>query len=96
MMPQQTENQERKDSLIDQAYLAFERDAPLFYPEHCGEWVAYHGDKRVGFGATRAELWQECLSRGVPDGEFWVFNIQPIVSIESIGLGMTKIEYFDR
>jgi hypothetical protein len=56
MLPQRTENQERKDSLIEQAYLAFERDAPLLCPEHRGEWVAYHGDKRVGFGATRAEL----------------------------------------
>jgi hypothetical protein len=95
MTPQQTETQERKDSLIEQAYLAFERDALLLCKEHRGEWVAYHGDNCVGFAATRAELWQECLRRGVPEGEFWVFSVQPIIGVESIGMGMTKMEYFD-
>ena len=95
MTPQPAEIQERKQAFIEQAYLAFERDAPSLCPEHCGQWVAYHGAERIGFGATRAELWQECLRRGLPEGEFWVFDIQPIVAIESIGMGMRKMEYFD-
>jgi len=83
-----------KVALIQQAYLAFERDAPSLCREHSGEWVAYHGDERIGLAATRAEAWQECLRRGLPEGEFWVFDIQPIIAVEAGSLGLTT-EYSD-
>jgi hypothetical protein len=36
------------------------------------------------------------LRRGLPEGEFWVFDVQPLIGVENIGMGMTKMEYFDR
>jgi hypothetical protein len=73
------------EALIEQAWEAFQREAPLLIAEHVGEWVAYHGDKRVGFGPTRAALWEACLAQGLPEGEFWVFNLGPVVGEEVIG-----------
>jgi hypothetical protein len=94
MTPPPADDQARKDELIQRAYLAFERDAPALCREHTGEWVAYHGDRRVGCAKTRAEAWQECLRLGLPEGEFWVFDIQPVIGVEAAGLGMTA-EHFD-
>ena len=71
--------------MIERAWGAFQREAVLLVPEHRGEWVAYHGDKRLGFARTRAEVWQACLDQGLPEGEFWVFNVQPILGDEVIG-----------
>jgi hypothetical protein len=73
------------EALIEQAWEAFQREAPLLIPEHAGEWVAYHGEKRLAFAPTRAEAWQACLDRGLPVGEFWVFDVQPILGVEVIG-----------
>jgi Family of unknown function (DUF5678) len=90
-MPQPTTNRPAgaegawNEALIEQAWEAFQREAPLLIPEHAGEWVAYHGEKRVGFARTRAEVWQACLDKGLPEGEFWVFNVQPILGDEVIG-----------
>lgn len=73
------------EPLIGRAWEAFQREAPLLIPEHAGEWVAYHGDNRVAFAGTRAGAWKACLDRGLPEGEFWVFNVQPILGDEVIG-----------
>ena len=89
----QTEIQARKDELIQRAALAFERDAPLLCREHGGKWVAYHGEQRGGLAATRAEAWQECIRRGLPEGEFWVFDIQPEIGIEMVGMAPTNPDY---
>ena len=83
-----------KGALILQAYLAFERDAPALCREHTGEWIAYHGDQRVGLASTRIEAWQECIRRGLPEGEFWVFDIQPVIAVEAANLGLNA-EYSD-
>ncbi|HET6883200.1 MAG TPA: hypothetical protein VFI31_23725 [Pirellulales bacterium] len=47
--------------------------------EHFGEWVAYHLDQRVGFSTSKTRLYQECLSRGTPRGEFIVRRVVPDV-----------------
>lgn len=53
---------------------AFWRGLPQLLPlrSRKREWVAYHGDERVGFGRTQAELYQECFRRGIKRGEFYV------------------------
>jgi hypothetical protein len=76
-----------KEDWIERAEQAFEREAEGFVADHQGEWVGYHGDRRVGFGRTRAEVSQECLRQGLPEGEFWVFNIQPVTGEEALGMG---------
>ncbi len=40
------------------------------------QWVAYHGEERVGFGKSQTELYQECLHRGVQRGDFYVGKIE--------------------
>jgi hypothetical protein len=84
-----------KDSLIQLAYLTYERDAPALCREHTGEWVAYHGDRRVGLAPTRSEAWEECIRRGLPEGEFWVFDVQPIIAVEVGNLGLNT-EYSEQ
>lgn len=81
------------DEMIERALAAFNQDFPQLVMERERQWVAYHGARRIGFGNTRDEAWQECLRRGLPEGEFWVFNIQPIIGQETTGLGGCKVEY---
>jgi hypothetical protein len=64
---------------ITQAQQAFRRDLPQLLKNHYRQWVAYHGDKRIGFGASLRQLYQECLRRGYPEGEFLVQCIAPEV-----------------
>ena len=51
--------QGNKHTLGELAEDAFRRDLPLLLKERPGEWVAYHGDRRVGIagghGQDRAE-----------------------------------------
>jgi hypothetical protein len=93
--PLSAEEEARRTTIIAQACQAFERDCPELLAEHRGEWVAYHGDRRIALAPTRAELWQECVRRGLPDGQFWLFDIQPVEGVEVMGLGSAVIEYVD-
>lgn len=61
---------------------AFRRDLTRLLKEHKGEWVAYHGDVPVGFGASKRVLYQECLRRGLNAWEFIVRRIEPEVPRE--------------
>jgi len=40
------------------------------------QWVAYHGDDRLAFGATQAEVYQEGLRHGLERGDFYVGKIE--------------------
>jgi hypothetical protein len=40
-----------------------------------GQWVAYHGADRIGFGQTKTALWQECRRQGYH--EFLIRRIRP-------------------
>jgi hypothetical protein len=53
---------------------AYWRDLPqlLLLRSRKRVWVAYHGDERVGFGRSRADLYDECMGRGLARGEFYV------------------------
>jgi hypothetical protein len=56
---------------------AFRRDLPQLLEERPGQWVAYHGHQRIGFAATKPQLYQECLNRGLPPDEFHILCIEP-------------------
>jgi hypothetical protein len=60
-----------------QALLAFWRDLPRLLQEHPRQWVAYHGERQLGFASTRAELWAECLRQGLQPEEFLIRSIEP-------------------
>jgi hypothetical protein len=65
------------DDLGQQALQAFLRDLPDLYRERPGEWVAYRGAERLGFGKEQHLLYQDCLNRGFQLDEFVVFCIEP-------------------
>ena len=62
--------------IIMEAQAAFLRDLPELLKELYGQWVAYYGAQRIGFGKTQAALWNECLRQGYED--FLVRRIWPI------------------
>jgi hypothetical protein len=41
------------------------------------QWVAFHGEERVGFSRTEAELYQTCYGRGLNDLDFYVGRLRP-------------------
>jgi hypothetical protein len=57
---------------------AFWQDLPeLLKDERIqGTWVAYHGGKRVAFGRSDVEAYQECFRRGLKRGEFYVGRVE--------------------
>lgn len=69
--------QENKKTLAELAELAFRRDLPALLKERPGEWVAYHGDRRIGIARTDLELYKECARLGLPDDECIVSPIEP-------------------
>jgi hypothetical protein len=58
--------------MIQKSIDAFRRDLPELLKTHPGKWVAYHGDKRVGFGKTETELYQRCFALGLTRDDFIV------------------------
>jgi hypothetical protein len=67
---------------IREAQKAFQRDLPQLLRERPGQWVAYHGDKPIGFAATKTALCQECEGRGYE--EYLVRCIEPYPDFDSI------------
>jgi hypothetical protein len=67
---------------IQQSQDAFRRDLPQLLRERYRQWVAYHGDERIGFSPSKRELYQECLRRGLQPGTFVVRSIEPEVPRE--------------
>ncbi|MBW3541612.1 MAG: hypothetical protein KY476_15190 [Planctomycetes bacterium] len=63
--------------MITQSIAAFRRDLPDLLKKHRGQWVAYHGDERIGFGRRQTPLYQECLRRGLARDEFIVTLVEP-------------------
>jgi hypothetical protein len=57
---------------------AYWRDLPqLLQSRHKGQWVAYHGDERVGFARSQDEIYRECFQRGYRDDDFYVARVTP-------------------
>lgn len=59
---------------------AYWRDLPelLQQKSQRQRWVAYHGDQRIGFGRTSAELYHKCMEQhGLMKGEFYVDRVEP-------------------
>ena len=75
--PQEGDEGLRLAELGKNALLAFWQDLPQLLQERPRQWVAYHGGRRLGFGRTRTELWQECLRQGFRPDEFMIRSIEP-------------------
>jgi hypothetical protein len=63
--------------LQQRALEAFQRDLPSLWAERPGQWVAYQGDRQLGFAVHKHEMYQQCLQRGLGREEFVVFCIEP-------------------
>jgi hypothetical protein len=65
--------------MIQRSVEAFRRDLPalLQNKKRLGQWVAYHGDRQIGFGKRKTPLYQECLRRGLKIDEFIVRCVAP-------------------
>ena len=46
------------------------------------QWVAYHGEERIGIAPSETTLIRECLRRGLQDDEYYVGWIDPCELIE--------------
>ena len=65
--------------MIQKSIDAFRRDLPDMLKTHRGNWVAYHGDERMGFGKTETELYHECFRRGLTRDDFVVCGVEESV-----------------
>jgi len=63
--------------IIHQAVDTFHHDLPELLKEHPGEWVAYHGDRRLRFARSSTELYQDCFRQGYERHQFLVRKIVP-------------------
>ena len=63
--------------IVARSIAAFRRDLQELLRTHRGQWVAYHGGERMGFGRRQTPLYQECLRRGWSRDEFIVWGIEP-------------------
>jgi hypothetical protein len=70
-----------------QSWQAFLRDLPRLYKERPEQWVAYRGEAIIDFGAHSNLLHQECLARGLQEGDFFIFGIVPEEREIHLGLG---------
>jgi hypothetical protein len=64
--------------LKQKALQAFQRDLPQLYTQRPGQWVAYQGERQIGFAAQKYQLYQECFQRGLQREEFVIFCIEPL------------------
>ena len=63
--------------LLAQARETFRRDLPQLLTKHYRKWVAYSGERRLGLGSSKTQLYQECLRRGLVPSQFLVLSIEP-------------------
>jgi hypothetical protein len=58
----------RIEKLIQLSHKTFMRELPELLKRHHRQWVAYHGDQRLGFGGSKTKLSKQWHARGVPQG----------------------------
>jgi hypothetical protein len=63
--------------LHQQALSTFQRDLPALWAERPGQWVAYQGERQLGFARSKHELYQRCFQQGLTREEFVIFCIEP-------------------
>src|SRR6266566_3120710 len=73
----------RLPPMIELSLAAFRRDLPELMNTHYREWVAYHGEERVGFGKTEFELYQVCFRMGLTEEEFLVRSVESEMAEEA-------------
>jgi hypothetical protein len=75
---------DRLDKLIQRAHGTFLRELPELLKSHRGQYVAYHGDQRLGFNRDSTKLIKQWHARGVPQGELGIFLVRPEIPDDDI------------
>ena len=70
--------------MIARSLEAFRRDLPQLLRTHESEWVAYHGDERLGFAWQATTLHNRCIRRGLKEDEFLVLFVMAETADEDI------------
>jgi len=65
--------------IIQSAVGAFRRDLAQMLTRHRGQWVAYRGEDRIGFGSTQRELYELCRQRGWKPEELLICGVEEAV-----------------
>lgn len=68
-----------------EAHEVFNRELPRPLEERPGQWVAYHGPRRIGFASTKEEIYRACREQGLKDDELLVDCIEPPMGDISFG-----------
>jgi hypothetical protein len=63
-------------SLAVEGEKAFARDLSGLLKERPGQWVAYHGNRQLGFARTSTELYEKGLAQGIPEDDLSVLRIE--------------------
>ena len=82
--------------LFAQSVRAFFRNVEELAKRYDGKWAAFHGDELIAIGRTKTGLWQDCLRRGLKNGEFAVLGIYPGASLEVDDTYWDAVEACDR
>ncbi len=69
-------------SMIQKALDKHRRDLPELMKTHADQWVAYHGDQRLGFGRSKRKLYRKYLDRGLSIDELMVLGVEPMLDDE--------------
>lgn len=62
---------------LREAVAAFRRDLPGLLRTHPGQWVAYHGGRRIGFADSKTLLIRYCGGEGHRPADLFVAKVQP-------------------
>src|SRR5262245_19267395 len=65
-----------KKAIPQQALQAFQRDLPELWCQRPRQWVAYQGDRRIGFATQKHDLYHLCFEQGLHRDEFVIFSIE--------------------
>jgi hypothetical protein len=77
---------EQQADLGQQALRSFDQDLPRLWEERRGQWVAYQGERLLGFAKQKHELYHQCFARGLTREDFLIFCIEPIVTEMIFGI----------
>jgi hypothetical protein len=61
--------------MIEKSIDAFRRELPELLKKHRGQYVAYHGDERIGIDRSQISLYHKCFRRGLGRDDFLVCGI---------------------
>lgn len=73
-----------------EARRAYLHDLPELLKSHPGEWVAYRGERRIGFAKSKAEMYAECRRQNLQQDDYLVTCIEPESDFEFMGLGIAE------